>query len=162
MNPGDDIARTVTLHVQIHAHRWGERHGFEQRAEIAEGIVQQRIVVGAQCLAVVLQRADVGHNHDFAQCERDPLAQLVGCRYGLLPPSVEHRIAKEGRRRVNIAVGEQQWQMMRGRPGELVVQPIGVADGLHGRDVSRTRPLAVPESSVQAGGAAGGVKVCLP
>ena len=45
---GDEAALVVALHVQIQTHRRMQRDGFEQRAEIAEGIVEQHVVIGGQ------------------------------------------------------------------------------------------------------------------
>ena len=77
----------------------------------------------------------IGDHHDFAQGKRCSLAQLIGCCDRELPPIVENRVAGIGLGRIGIALGIKKREMVRCRQGELIVDPVRVADRLDSRDI---------------------------
>ncbi len=90
---GSDVGRGIGLlvaeHAQVDAHRGMQRDGFDQLAVIAKPPRREQIVVGGQRIRLVAERADLRHDHDLRQRERDALAQLVGAGHGVAEPDVD-------------------------------------------------------------------------
>ena len=138
MEAGDEAALVVALHVEIDAHDRMQRHRLEQGAEIAEDIVEKRVVVRGQGVGIGAGERPVFRGHqDFAEGEGGPLAQLVRGGDGLLPPGVKHQRAGKRLSRIGAHVRQHEGQMMGHRQPELADQPVGVSDRLNRSDVRR-------------------------
>ena len=135
------VGLVIAQHVEIAAHRRVQGHVFEQGACVAEGIGQQHVVVIADRVGAIGERAGGGDDQDFAERECDALAELVGCGDGVLPPRIlgeRVRVGVAVRVRLG-AVLEDIRVMLRDRLGELVVDPSRKAQRLHRGDLRRIR-----------------------
>ena len=146
---GMDVLRGVRApvahHVEVHAHGRAQRDVLQQRAVVAEGAIDQDVVVIGQAQRELAQCGVlVRHHQDLAQGEGHALAQLVavddhvvgriGAAQGAEEPGLGARVLAE---LLAQGVADPVHVVhVQGRcRGELLVQPGLVADRTQMRDV---------------------------
>ena len=136
---GGEVRLVVAQHVEIAAHRGMEGDRFDQVAGVAEGVLEEGVVVVGQGLGAIVERAVFGDDHDLAESEGDALAELVVGDDRMLPPRVEGQVPVVGVVRIgDVAVGLDVRQVEGGGLGDLRVDPgVEGRQGLEGGDVGR-------------------------
>ena len=135
------------------AHRRRQRHFFQQRAVVAEGIGSQQVVVGR-----VADGIDVAHHEDLAEPPGNPLPQLVRAGDRLLPERFDGVLVGEVVDVHALRLQAEHVRVVRGaRQRELVVDPVAVAarGQRHRLDFGRAERGLVEEARRFADGDAG-------